>query len=278
MQQQKTDWEVKALYISCASVCYRKLPGNEVAVMLNDLTTTDYKAIGIHSLMRTAEAIASFDREHLKALLDKQGIKQVIFRPPGCGAGSDDDVESQAQAIAKAVEVAEWFGSDTLSMGHNPSGAARTPGNIKRFYQCAERVIELTPHSQVRLAFENHPNVVLQFPDDYARLLAAIDHPRIGLCPDAGHFRAEGIAAADVVAAYPHRIYEVHIKDSIGRRSVGIGRGEVDFPALIDALHAIDFTGSLTVELEVEDAENSPRYVREAYAYLKGLLREKLVA
>ena len=57
---------------------------------------------------------------------------------------------------------------------------------------------------------------------------------------------------------------------------MGIGRGEVDLPAIVAALRAVGYAGGLTVELEVEDPENLPRYTQEAYVYLGGLLGQKL--
>jgi len=58
--------------------------------------------------------------------------------------------------------------------------------------------------------------------------------------------------------------------------SVGIGRGEIDLAAEIAALREIDYQGGLTVELEVEDPENLPRYAEEAYIYVSGLLGTNL--
>ena len=46
----------------------------------------------------------------------------------------------------------------------------------------------------------------------------------------------------------------------------------MDLRGYIEALHAIGYEGALAVELEVEDAENLPRYVAEAYPYLRDLV------
>ena len=57
---------------------------------------------------------------------------------------------------------------------------------------------------------------------------------------------------------------------------MGIGRGEIDLAAVVNVLRKVGYTGGLTVELEVEDHENLPRYTQEAYVYLSGLLGQKL--
>ena len=58
--------------------------------------------------------------------------------------------------------------------------------------------------------------------------------------------------------------------------SVGIGRGELNLKEIIETLQAVDYQGDLTLELEVEDPENLPRYTEEAYLYLSGMLGSRL--
>jgi len=79
-----------------------------------------------------------------------------------------------------------------------------------------------------------------------------------------------------LVRRFAPRIYAVHLKDHIGTVSVGIGRGEIRLPAIVAALQEVGYQGDLTVELEVEDPENLPRYTQEAYGYLSGMLGTKL--
>jgi sugar phosphate isomerase/epimerase len=93
---------------------------------------------------------------------------------------------------------------------------------------------------------------------------------------DTGHFHSAGVDTVAFIHHFAPRIYNVHLKDHISTVSVGIGRGEVDLPAIVSALIEVQYAGDLTVELEVQDAENLPRYTAEAYVYLRGLLGEKL--
>jgi sugar phosphate isomerase/epimerase len=104
----------------------------------------------------------------------------------------------------------------------------------------------------------------------------AIDDPRVGLCLDVGHFHAARVMTQEIIRHYAERLYAVHLKDHVGAQSVGIGRGEIDLPAMIATLREIGYRGDLTVELEVADPENLPRYTREAYIYVCGLLGSKL--
>ena len=67
-----------------------------------------------------------------------------------------------------------------------------------------------------------------------------------------------------VIENYADRIYHVHLKDHIGIQSVPFGKGEVDNAGYIKALKDVGYEGYLSIELEVEDVENAPRYVEEA--------------
>ena len=64
----------------------------------------------------------------------------------------------------------------------------------------------------------------------------------------------------------------MHLKDHLGTVSVGIGRGELKLKQIIETLQEVGYQGDLTLELEVEDPENLPRYTEEAYFYLSGML------
>ena len=116
----------------------------------------------------------------------------------------------------------------------------------------------------------------LEQPDDFQRVLDALPDPRLGLCVDTGHFHAAGVDIPAFIRNFASRLCSVHLKDHLGSVSVGIGRGEIALPAVIAALQEVDYRGDLTVELEVEDPQNLPRYTTEAYVYLCGLLGRKL--
>jgi sugar phosphate isomerase/epimerase len=93
---------------------------------------------------------------------------------------------------------------------------------------------------------------------------------------DTGHFHSANVDIPAFIHRFAQRIYSVHLKDHLGAVSMGIGRGEIDLLAAITALRDIGYSGGLTIELEVQDPQNLPRYTEEAYIYLSGLLGQKL--
>lgn len=151
------------------------------------------------------------------------------------------------------------------------------PGALERVIECVHQVIEQIPSEcTVKLALEPHYGNVLQEPEDFQAVLDEVDDPRVGICVDTGHFHSANVDTVALIRHFAPRIYAVHLKDHLGPVSVGIGRGEIDLATEIAALREIDYQGTLTVELEVNDPENLPRYTEEAYIYLHGLLGTKL--
>jgi sugar phosphate isomerase/epimerase len=126
------------------------------------------------------------------------------------------------------------------------------------------------------MTIEPHFGNVLQQAEDFERVLEAIPDPRLGVCVDTGHFHSAGVDNVTFIRRHTQRIYSVHLKDHRGTISVGIGRGEIDLPVIVAALREVGYDRGLTVELEVEDPQNLPRYTQEAYVYLSGLLGQKL--
>ena len=81
-----------------------------------------------------------------------------------------------------------------------------------------------------------------------------------GLLFDVSHV----VASSDDPVAWARRradrIERVHLRDAVpGNLNLGIGRGEVDFPATLAALEAGGFTGTYILELETHDVAEADR-------------------
>ena len=265
------------MYIVCASVCYRDFREDEIEAMIEDAGRAGYRAIELHGpKFWDVAAINAFEPEKMKKKLDAAGLKCTGIYPPGFGGKDGADIEARAQAVAKACAFAECLGCDFL----DATGAERRVGDnrqvLDRVVMMLERILELTPNSKVKIGLENHYQNAFEQASDYDYVLERVGHPRIGINVDTGHFHSAGVDTVGLIRKYKDRIYGVHIKDHIGLQSVGIGRGEVDFPSVIGALKEIGYARGLTVELEHADKENTLHYVREALAYLSGLLGRKI--
>jgi len=258
-------------------VCYRDFCEDEIEGMLADADRAGYKCIELHGpKFWDPAAINDFDPGAMKKRLDSASLKCTGIYPPGFGGLDDADMELRAQAMAKACGHAERLGCDfldTSGVGDRKSEHAQA---LDRIVRMLERVLELTPDSKVLLGLENHYGNILEQLDDYDYVLDRVSDRRVGINVDTGHFHSAGVDTIGLIRKYKDRIYGVHIKDHIGHKSVGIGRGEVDFPGVLKALREIGYDRGLTVELEHKDRDNTFHYVREALAYLSGLLGQRI--
>ena len=262
--------------IICASICYRGYADDEVAATLQYAPKIGYRAMEIHGpLIWSVDAVHAFDVEGMKQSIDKSGMRCAGLYPPGWGGSNSSDVEARAEAIAKCVDIAEKLNATHLTT----SGAQRRTesGALERVVACVQEVLARIPtDSKIKLTLEPHHGNVLEQPTDFQQVLDAIPDERVGVCIDIGHFHTSGVDTIAAIHQFGSRIYAVHLKDHIGSVSVGIGRGELNLQQIIATLQEIDYQGDLTLELEVEDPENLPRYTEEAYFYLSGMLGLRL--
>lgn len=260
----------------CASICFRGHVADEVAGTLAQAPGMGYRLMEVHGPRAwSVAAIAAFDLPGLERDLAAAGMQCAGIYAPNWGGVDAADVSRRAQAVARCVElVTALGGSHVATSGAEPRG---TPGALERVVACAREVLALVPaDSPVKLALEPHYGNVLQEPEDFRRVLGELPDPRLGLCVDTGHFHSAGVDTVALIHEFAPRVYNVHLKDHVGPVSVGIGRGEIDLPAILQALRDVNYAGDLTIELEVEDPENLPQYTREAYLYLAGMLGRKL--
>lgn len=261
--------------IICASICYRGYSDDEFVATLELAPKAGYKYMEIHGPMTwSVEAIDAFDLPSVQERLKAAGLHCAGLYPPGWGGRDEEDVRRRARAIARSVQLADALGADHVV---TTGATGCQEDKLANVIECVHRVLGLiSPASRVKLVLENHYGNVLQEPEDFQQVLNAVDDPRVGICVDTGHFHSAHVDTVALIHRFASRIYAVHLKDHIGTTSVGIGRGEIDLPAIIAALRAVNYRGDLTIELEVNDPENLPRYTQEAYVYVCGLLGRKL--
>jgi sugar phosphate isomerase/epimerase len=262
--------------IICASICYRGFAEDEIATTLERAPTLGYRFMEIHGPATwTPPAVKVFDLPAVQARLKASGMSCAGIYTPCWGGVDEQDLDERAQAIATCVCYAETLGADHVTS----TGASRRgePGALNRAIACIRKVLQQVPtQTPVRMTVEPHFGNVLEQAEDFDQILAAVPDPRVGLCVDTGHFHSAGVDTVAFIRRHSSRLYNVHLKDHKERVSVGIGRGDVDLAAIVAVLREVGYAGGLTVELEVEDPENLPRYTQDAYVYLSGLLGQKL--
>ena len=175
-----------------------------------------------------------------------------------------DDIAANPERTAVAGRVRPEHRlpeADRVTFAHNAERIAR-------------RVREVTG---VRTVFHHHCASFIETPEEIADLMDRTDPSVLGLCLDTGHLTYAGGDPVEAVSAFGSRIWHLHLKDcsaAIAGRARGehwdyhdavrhgvfceLGRGTVRFPAVLEALAGIGFTGWAVVEQDVLPALGTP--------------------
>jgi inosose dehydratase len=169
----------------------------------------------------------------------------------------------------------------TQLAGRVPHGAGLSAAEWRVFAAGADRLARtVLEETGIRTVFHHHCAGYVETPEEIARFLELTDPRKIGLVFDSGH-HAYGSGNEDVAAAmnrYGDRIWYVHCKDcdpqvaaqaraeewdyfAALRHGVfcELGKGAVDFPALLRRLAARGYDGYVLVEQDVLPGIGTPR-------------------
>ena len=98
--------------------------------------------------------------------------------------------------------------------------------------------------------------------------------PRIGMCLDIGHDLRNGCNPVTDLKKYHTRVFDMHIKDVTDSSKAGvgieIGRGKIDFPALMKMMREVNYTGMCSLEYE-KDMKDPFLGIAESIGYFKAV-------
>ena len=210
-----------------------------------------------------------------------------------------------ATTQAPYLVLADDAGTDparTKLAGRVTAKDGLTKDEWKTFASGADRIAHAVfDETGLRTVFHHHCAGYVETPDEIATLLDLTSPDRLGLVFDAGHYvHGTGGEDGDVIPAlnrFKERIWYIHLKDlepNVARRSreegwdyftamrnglyPELGKGCVDFPALLRWLAAQDYKGYALVEQDIlpgmgtpkESAARSREYLRSIEANFTG--------
>jgi hexulose-6-phosphate isomerase len=200
------------------------------------------------------------DRDEILAARDKTGL--AIHGVSGArhwrDTLSDPDpevVERGLAAVRRELEDCKAYGGTTVLLvpavvTKNVSyrdAYTRSQANIRKLIPDAER------HG-IKIAIEEVWNRFLLSPTEFVRYIDEFDSPWVGAYFDVGNVVEYGYPQ-DWIRELGKRILKVHIKEyaKAKRFDYPLGEGEIDWPAVRQALRDAGYEGWITAEVGLKD-------------------------
>lgn len=167
----------------------------------------------------------------------------------------------------------------TLNAGRVNASMGLSKDEWKIFAEGANYVAaEIKVKTGLRTVFHHHCAGYVETPEEIETLLSLTDPSLLGLVLDMGHYRFGGGDPLEALKKYRQRIPHIHFKDchtaiaetsrTEGRdyfTSVGkgvfceLGKGSVDFTAIVEELMKQHYSGWIVVEQDVLPGMGNPR-------------------
>jgi L-ribulose-5-phosphate 3-epimerase len=180
---------------------------------------------------------------------------------------SDPDpavVERGLAAIRQELEDCKAYGGTTVLLVpavvskdvSYRDAYTRSQANIRTILPDAER-------AGIKIAIEEVWNKFLLSPPEFARYIDEFDSPWIGAYFDVGNVVEYGYPQ-EWIRELGKRILKVHIKEYAKEKrfSYPLGEGDIDWPAVRQALHDVGYDGWITAEVPRKGLEEMKDVVR----------------
>lgn len=173
-----------------------------------------------------------------------------------------ESAEEATQANAVITLLRDHFPESILVLCQMPgSGRTNLPERQKNALACINAVGKRAHAAGLVAAF--HPNSpegsIFRIADDYQVLLAGLDTAYVGFAPDAGHIAKGGMNPVAVIGEAVSMVRHVHFKDMDADGNwVEMGRGVIDFRAIVEVLNQAGYRGWIMIEDESALAEVDP--------------------
>lgn len=257
--------------------------------VLNEMVETGYAGteLGDWGFMPT-DPKALAPEIHGRGLTLLGAFVPVMLKDPGCHAAGIEAAVRTARLLAGVegdlpfIVLADDNGKDarrTKNAGRVTPDMGLSESEWQVFAEGAQKVAAAVKHETgLRTVFHHHCGGFVETPAEIDRLMALTDPALLGLVFDTGHYRFGGGDPLEGLRKHRERVWHFHFKDyspEAGKQSADqgwdyfesvrggvfceLGRGSVDFPALVAELENTGYNGWGVVEQDVLPGMGRPK-------------------
>jgi sugar phosphate isomerase/epimerase len=267
--------------LGCSTISFRHwpLPGALAEIKAQGFGETD-----LGSLPGVCDHVPiPLPAGHVDALAEQILDSGITVRLINADVADMDDPDLDAAEMRRRlrtlVDLAQAIGTSTIMLPCGRQGTeprtelSRDIGTVARSLTAGADFVNTAglnllveaPHSRRLCATVERSEMLYE----------ALGESPVGAALDFSHVVASGDDEVDAVRRFDGRIGHVHLRDAVlGDINLSIGRGEVNFPAAIDALTTSGYQGHYSLELETHDIEDADRPAEAGRAgrYITSLL------
>jgi sugar phosphate isomerase/epimerase len=268
--------------LGCSTISFRAWP---LAGALAEIRAQGFGETDLGALPGVCEHVPiPLPADRVDRLAEQIRDSGVTVRLINADVGDMDDPDLDAPEIQRRlrtlVDLARAVDTSTIML---PCGRQGTEPRTELSRDIA--TVARTLCAAAEFVTAAGPNLLVEAPHS-RRLCATVDRSEllyealgdapVGAVLDFSHVVASGGDEVDAIRRLGDRIGHVHLRDAVlGDINRSIGRGQVNFPAAIDALTAAGYRGHYSLELETHDVDDADRPAEAGRAgrYITSLLR-----
>jgi sugar phosphate isomerase/epimerase len=234
-----------------------------------DAAWSHLPAIGMHNIFMgvpAADQVAAVEKR-----LAEHGLKPLVLR-----GDTDLGRDSSVEELAAQLAVCEKMGVKYMFLSPKHTGVSKQVA-----YERLRRLGDIAKKHNVVVVLETHPDLGANA-QAHLETMKAVNHPNIRVNFDTGNitFYNKGTDAVAELKKIIDYVATVELKDHNGQYETwnfpALGKGVVDFPAILKLLEKHRFRGPITLEVEgvqgvTMDETQTKQYIADSVAYIKSL-------
>lgn len=245
--------------------------------------------LGYRGIQLRANVIDEFGTQPqtLRDLLAQHHLQMPVF---SSGTVRCESLAGAQQEIALHTEHARFvkqMGGQYLQVVEfmKPSGDRPTDDDFRLLSDTLNTLGKRCADEGVTLVLHNHMGSLAEAPENFDRLWSRCDASVVKILLDVAHYQQGGGDPVEAIAKYAPHIALFHIKDvrpvlkegQYTYEFVELGQGQVDLPAVFEAIDEFEFNGWAIVELDRVPQPNQTPYAAQLISktYLQKTLKRK---